>query len=108
MVDRIPQYKNGKQKSALPNVVYESSGYYLPFRADVSKHVGVCVNGRWGKCFLCSLWMSPAERPQFQAVCPLDMLSGAESVPGRTGSRCPSSCQALPQTAEAPALPPPF
>lgn len=58
--------------------------------------------------FLCSLWMSPAERPQFQAVCPLDMLSGAESVPGRTGSRCPSSCQTLPQPAEAPALPPPF
>lgn len=35
VVDRIPQYKNGKQKSALPNVVYESSGYCLPFRVDV-------------------------------------------------------------------------
>lgn len=35
VVDRIPQYKNGKQKSALPNVVYESSECCLPFRVDV-------------------------------------------------------------------------
>lgn len=30
VVDRAPRYENGKQKSALPNMVYES-GYCLPF-----------------------------------------------------------------------------
>lgn len=66
-VGRTPRYKNGKQESALPSMVCES-GYHLPFGSAFQLSVcvwgGVCVNDRRGNgvLFLCSLWMSPAER----------------------------------------------
>lgn len=47
-------------------------------------------------CSVCFLRISPAERfslPQLCLSCLLDILSGAETVPGQAGHRCPVLCQ---------------
>lgn len=75
-------------------------GISLVRSVHLSERVSECVytSSRWGsRHSLCVPYGCPQLRGlRFQAVCllcPLDMLSGAEAVPGLAGGRCPSSCQ---------------